>query len=97
MDTFPDSSPASTARFDRVTESTALLDQLGALDAPELRRLLAYAGQVGIDVLTEVHEDTAGDVTMPYPGPQWVEVAREERAADGRWPAHSFVTLERAA
>ena len=46
--------------------------------------------------LTEVHEDTAGDVTMPYPGAEWVETAREERAADGKWPAHSFVTLERA-
>ena len=46
--------------------------------------------------LTEVHEDTAGDVSMPYPGLEWVETAREERAADGRWPAHSFVTLERA-
>jgi hypothetical protein len=37
-----------------------------------------------------------GDVSMPYPGPGWVETGREERAADGRWPAHSFVTLERA-
>jgi dihydrofolate reductase len=46
--------------------------------------------------LTEVHEDTLGDVTMPYPGSGWVETAREERAADGPWPAHSFVTLERA-
>lgn len=46
--------------------------------------------------LTEVHEDTVGDLSMPYPGPEWVETAREERAADGRWPAHSFVTLERA-
>jgi dihydrofolate reductase len=46
--------------------------------------------------LTEVHEDTEGDVTMPYPGREWVETSREERAADGRWPAHSFVTLERA-
>jgi dihydrofolate reductase len=46
--------------------------------------------------LTEVHEDTVGDVTMPYPGPEWVETAREDRAADGQWPAHSFVTLERA-
>ena len=46
--------------------------------------------------LTEVHEDAAGDTTMPYPGPEWRETAREERAADGRWPAHSFVTLERA-
>ena len=46
--------------------------------------------------LTEVHEDTVGDVAMPYPGPEWLETAREERPADGRWPAHSFVTLERA-
>jgi dihydrofolate reductase len=46
--------------------------------------------------LTEVHEDTVGDVAMPYPGPEWIETAREERPADGRWPAHSFVTLERA-
>ena len=46
--------------------------------------------------LTEVHEDTVGDVSMPYPGPEWVETAREERGADERWPAHSFVTLERA-
>jgi dihydrofolate reductase len=45
--------------------------------------------------LTEVHEDAEGDVTMPYPGPEWVETGREERAADGRWPAHSFVTLTR--
>ena len=45
--------------------------------------------------LTEVHEDTVGDVAMPHPGPEWVETAREERAADGRWPAHSFVTLTR--
>jgi dihydrofolate reductase len=47
--------------------------------------------------LTEVHEDTLGDVRMPYPGPEWVEVSREERPADGKWPAHSFVTLERTA
>jgi dihydrofolate reductase len=45
--------------------------------------------------LTEVHEDTPGDVVITYPGSDWVEVAREERAADGQWPAHSFVTLER--
>jgi dihydrofolate reductase len=45
--------------------------------------------------LTEVHEDAVGDVTMPYPGSDWVETAREERPADGKWPAHSFVTLER--
>ena len=45
--------------------------------------------------LTEVHEDTEGDVSMPYPGRDWVETSREERGADGKWPAHSFVTLKR--
>ena len=45
--------------------------------------------------LTEVHEDTGGEVRMDYPGEGWVEVAREDRAADGTWPAHSFVTLRR--
>ena len=45
--------------------------------------------------LTEVHEDTGGELVMPYPGEEWVEVAREERPADGQWPAHSFVTLRR--
>jgi len=44
--------------------------------------------------LTEVHEDTGGDVVMDYPGDEWAEIAREERAA-GEWPAHSFVTLRR--
>ena len=46
--------------------------------------------------LTEVHEDTGGELVMPYPGDEWVEVAREERPADGRWPAHSFVTLRKS-
>ena len=46
--------------------------------------------------LTEVHEHTGGETIMTYPGSEWVETAREERAADRHWPAHSFVTLERA-
>jgi dihydrofolate reductase len=45
--------------------------------------------------LTEVHEETHGDVAMPYPGPEWFEVSREERPAADGWPAHSFVTLRR--
>ena len=45
--------------------------------------------------LTEVHERTGGETIMTYPGSEWVEVAREERSADGKWPAHSFVTLVR--
>jgi dihydrofolate reductase len=45
--------------------------------------------------LTEVHEKTGGEVIMTYPGSEWAETAREHRPADGKWPAHSFVTLER--
>ena len=43
--------------------------------------------------LTEVHEDTHGDVFMPAPGPTWREVAREEHPAADGWPAYAFVTL----
>ena len=45
--------------------------------------------------LTEVHEDTGGELRMDYPGEGWVEVSREERPAVDKWPAHSFVTLKR--
>lgn len=47
--------------------------------------------------LTEVHEDTGGDVKMPAPGRAWVEVAREEHPAGDGWPACSFVTLRKSA
>jgi len=46
--------------------------------------------------ITEIHEDTNGDVFMAAPGPEWREVAREERPAQGGDPAHAFVTLEQA-
>lgn len=45
--------------------------------------------------LTEVFEDTAGDVFMPAPDASWREVARESRPAAGGDPAHDFVTYER--
>lgn len=45
--------------------------------------------------LTEVHADYAGDATMPAPGPEWREVAREEHAAEDGRPAFAFVTLVR--
>jgi dihydrofolate reductase len=45
--------------------------------------------------LTEIHEDTGGELRMDYPGEGWVEVSREERPAVDKWPAHSFVTLRR--
>lgn len=46
--------------------------------------------------LTEVHEDTGGDVLMAAPGPEWREIAREEHPAANGDPAYAFVTLERA-
>lgn len=46
--------------------------------------------------LTEVHEDTAGDVFMAAPGAEWREIAREEHPTQGNDPAYAFVTLERA-
>ncbi|KLI64800.1 dihydrofolate reductase [Aurantiacibacter marinus] len=49
--------------------------------------------------LTEVHEDTCGDVTMRSPAddPSWHEVAREHREASGGFPPYDFVTFERRA
>ncbi|MBO9622146.1 MAG: dihydrofolate reductase [Sphingomonas sp.] len=46
--------------------------------------------------LTEVHADVEGDAVVPDFGAEWREVAREDHAAEGDRPAHSFVTLERA-
>lgn len=44
--------------------------------------------------LTEVHVEAEGDVSVPgFAG--WREIAREDHAADGERPAHSFVTLRR--
>ncbi len=45
--------------------------------------------------LTEIHASYDGDTILPDPGPQWREVAREEHPADGKFPAHAFVTLQR--
>lgn len=47
--------------------------------------------------LTEVHEDTEGDVTMRSPAgdPSWSEVAREHREAADGFPPFDFVTFER--
>ena len=49
--------------------------------------------------LTEVHEDTCGDVTMRSPAddPTWSEVEREPREAAGGFPPFDFVTFERRA
>jgi len=47
--------------------------------------------------LTEVHGDYAGDTRMPYPAAPWCETARASFPAEGGYPAHDFVTLERVA
>ncbi len=47
--------------------------------------------------LTEVHGHFAGDTTLPAPGPEWRETARETHPAADSRPAYDFVTLERAA
>ena len=46
--------------------------------------------------LTEVHEDTGGDLFMGAPGLRWVETAREGHPAEGGWPAYDFVTYKKA-
>lgn len=45
--------------------------------------------------LTEVHAAFEGDVSMPLPGPEWREVAREDHPAEGGRPGFAFVTLVR--
>ena len=48
--------------------------------------------------LTEVYEDTRGDVTMRSPAddPSWREIARESRPARDGFPPYDFVTFERS-
>jgi dihydrofolate reductase len=45
--------------------------------------------------LTQIHADYAGDTFMPPLGPEWTEVAREDHAAEGDYPAFSFITYRR--
>ena len=45
--------------------------------------------------ITEIYENTAGDVFMPTPGREWHVVRREKHHAHGGDPAYAFVTLER--
>jgi dihydrofolate reductase len=47
--------------------------------------------------LTQIHADYEGDTFMPPLGPEWVETAREDHAADGPYPAFSFLTYRKAA
>ncbi len=56
------------------------------------RLLLPLADRIE---LTEVHLSPPGDTVVPAFGAEWREVAREDHAASGAFPAHSFVTLLR--
>ena len=44
---------------------------------------------------TQIQADIVGDTTMPPPGPEWREVAREEHPAHEGRPGYAFVTLVR--
>ena len=46
--------------------------------------------------LTEIHADYQGDTFMPSLGEEWRETAREDHGEEGKGPAFSFVTYERA-
>ena len=46
--------------------------------------------------LTEIAATPEGDTSMPvFDNAAWKEIARESHAADGKVPAHDFVTLVR--
>lgn len=45
--------------------------------------------------LTEVHAAFGGDTSLPAPGAQWREIARERHPAVEGQPAFDFVSLER--
>jgi dihydrofolate reductase len=47
--------------------------------------------------LTQIHADYEGDTFMPPLGPEWHEVAREDHAAEGDYPAFSFLTYHKTA
>lgn len=45
--------------------------------------------------LTEIHEEYVGDTHFPILDDTWRETAREEHPANGNFPPHAFVTLQR--
>ena len=45
--------------------------------------------------ITDIHENTGGDVFMATPGREWREVRRQRYPAEGDDPAYAFVTLDR--
>lgn len=56
---------------------------------------LALPIATGIE-LTRIHLSPRGDTFFPAPAPdEWRETAREEHAAEGDAPAHSFISYRR--
>ena len=68
--------------------------ELFVIGGAEIYRLaLPFADRLQ---LTEVHAEASGDVTIPGPGPDWVEVERADHPADERNEhPYSFVVLDR--
>jgi dihydrofolate reductase len=90
------SAPGAEAAHD-VNEALALAgdEPVSVIGGAEIFKLfLPFADRVE---LTEVRKDVPGDTFMPDPRASggWLEIAREEHAAEGETPAFAFVTLER--
>lgn len=76
--------------FDHALET----DEVMVIGGEEIYRLaLPQADRI---YLTEVRGDFEGDAKFPDLDPdEWCEATREDHAAVGKFPAHSFLVLER--
>lgn len=85
---------AEIARTAEEALAIACNDRVSVIGGAEIFRLFeSRADQVE---LTEVHDDSAGDASMPpFDLARWHETAREDHPAEGGRPAYSFVTLAR--
>ena len=70
---------------------TGAIAVVGGAAIYDVLRPLAHRIEV-----TEIHADFAGDTFMKPLGPEWEVTAREDHAAQGDYPAFSFVTYTRA-
>lgn len=85
-------------------ETAATLDDALALAGGETTAIIggaavfeAFLPRADRVELTQIHADYEGDTFMPELGPEWQETAREDHAADGAYPAFSFLTYRKAA
>ncbi|MCL9997855.1 MAG: dihydrofolate reductase [Erythrobacter sp.] len=83
-------------------ETAATLDEALALADAETIAIIggaavfeAFLPRANRVELTQIHADYAGDTFMPPLGPEWAETAREDHAADGPYPAFSFLTYRK--